>query len=56
MASKSANPKNKRNRAAFKSASRTRSEECIWEIEGRTRFVDIEILNFQGFYPKTFPL
>lgn len=42
MASKSANPKNKlkRDRAAFKSASRTRSEECIWEIEGRTRFVN----------------
>lgn len=40
MASKSANPKNKlkRNRSDFKSASRTRSEECIWEIEGRSRY------------------
>lgn len=41
MSSKSANPKNKlkRNRSDFKSASRTRSEESIWEIDGRTRFV-----------------
>lgn len=41
MSSKSANPKNKlrRDRSAFKSASRSRSEEYIWEIDGRARFV-----------------
>lgn len=36
--SSSANPKNKlkRGRSAFKSASRARSEECIWAIEEKT--------------------
>ncbi|CRK99531.1 CLUMA_CG012850, isoform A [Clunio marinus] len=37
MFSKSANSKNKLKRNHFKSASRARSEECIWEIEDKAR-------------------